>query len=317
MNSIHPSQRLIGIIVIACCLVLYAPTPSLAQDGSFVNGGLRLHYRSVGTGSPVVLLSGGPGFDVDYMLPVADAFPAFRRILLEQRGTGKSVPAALVAEDMTLAVVVQDLEALREHLAQPRLFLVGHSWGAMLAMAYAAAHPDRIERLILISSGGPHLEFTTWFEDNIRARMRPEDIEAERYWSEAGKHGVSADKVALETTRALTAAYFFDRAKGLAYAATMPDGSLHEASSAMLLADLAKSYDVRAGLRRVNRPTLILHGHQDPMGDKTAEDVHAAITSSTVVYLHKCGHFPWVEQPEAFRIAIESFMNGPRPDTPR
>jgi proline iminopeptidase len=308
-----PSHRLVPLLILSS--VLAAPAAVLAQDGSFVNRGLRLHYRSVGTGTPAIILSGGPGFDVDYMTPVADALPAFRRILLEQRGTGRSVPETLRAEDMTLSVVVEDLEALREHLRQDRLLLVGHSWGGMLAMAYAAAHPDRVDRLVLIDSGGPTLEFTTWFEDNIRARMRPEDVEAERYWMEAAKRGVGADKVALETARALTPAYFFDRAKGLAFAATMQDGSLHAAPSALLFADLAKSYDLRAGLRRLARPTLIVHGHQDPMGDKTAEDLHGLIAGSTLVYLDKCGHFPWVEQPDAFRRAIDAFMtaSGARP----
>jgi proline iminopeptidase len=209
---------------------------------------------------------------------------------------------------MTLNVVVEDLEALREHLRQDRLFLVGHSWGGMLAMAYAAAHPDRIDRVVLIDSGGPTLEFTTWFEDNIRARLRPEDLEAQQYWMAAEKRGVDADKVALESARALAPGYFFDRAKALAYAATMPERSLHAAPGALLVADLAKSYDLRAGLRRLDRPTLIVHGHQDPMGDKTAEDIHALIKSSTLVYLDKCGHFPWLEQPEAFGRAIQDFL---------
>ena len=108
--------------------------------------------------------------------------------------------------------------------------------------------------------------------------------------------------------RAITPAYFFDRAKGLAFAAQMPDDSLDGEGSAMLFADLAKNYDVRAGLRTLDRPTLIVHGHQDPMGDKTAEDLHALIKSSTLVYLDKCGHFPWPEQPDAFRKAISGFL---------
>jgi proline iminopeptidase len=179
----------------------------------------------------------------------------------------------------------------------------------MLAMAYAASHPSRVDRLILISSGGPTLEFASWFEDNIRARMRPEDLEAERYWTDAAQRGVGADKVALETARALTPAYFYDRAKGLAFAAAMPDGSLHAAPGDRLFADLAVTYDVRAGLRALDRPTLIVHGHQDPIGDKTAEDIHALIRSSTLAYLDKCGHFPWLEQPEAFRQAIDEFLS--------
>ena len=88
---------------------------------------------------------------------------------------------------MTLRIAITDLEALRLHLQQERLFLVGHSWGGMLAIAYAAEHPDRVDRLVLIDSGGATLQSTTWFEDNIRARLRPEDVEAERYWTEAGK----------------------------------------------------------------------------------------------------------------------------------
>jgi proline iminopeptidase len=53
---------------------------------------------------------------------------------------------------------------------------------------------------------------------------------------------------------------------------------------------------------------LIVHGHQDPIGDKTAEDLHALIAGSTVRYLNRCGHFPWIEQPEEFRKAIASYL---------
>ena len=83
----------------------------------------------------------------------------------------------------------------------------------------------------------------------------------------------------------------------------------HRDVSELLLADLAKNYDVRQGLRLLDRP-LIVHGHQDPMGDKTAEDLHGMIKSSTLVYLDKCGHFPWLEQPEAFARAINAFVTG-------
>lgn len=295
-------------LAMCCAMLLAAAIPSHAQDGTFVSRGLTLHYRSLGTGTPVILLSGGPGLDVDYMLPVAEYFPSHRRILFEQRGTGRSIPARVMPEDMTVSVAVQDLEALRVHLGLQRLLLAGHSWGGMLAMAYAAEHPDKVDRLILIDSGGATMEFAGWFGDNIRARLRPEDIEAERYWTESAARGVPADKVALETMRAVTPGYFYDRSKGLAFAASLPEGAIHEEASGMLFADLAKGYDLRAGLRRFDRPTLIVHGHQDPIGDKTAEDLHALIKGSTLVYLDKCGHFPWLEQPEAFRRALADFL---------
>jgi proline iminopeptidase len=279
-----------------------------ADDGSFTRDGIVLHYHTAGSGSPVILLSGGPGFEVDYMLPVGDFLPAsYQRVFLEQRGTGRS-RVELTSDTMTIRNVVEDLEALRVHLKQERLFLVGHSWGGMLAMAYAAAHPDRIDRLILIGPGGPTLEFTQWFPDNIRMRLRPEDLEAERSWDDAEKRGVDADKAALEGIRAITPGYFFDREKGLAFAKQLTDGTVHVKVNQLLFDDMAKHYDSRPGLQKLNRPVLIVQGHQDPVGDKTAEDIHAAIKNSVLIYINKCGHFPWLEQPEALRKAISEFL---------
>jgi proline iminopeptidase len=295
--------------------LLFFGDPAFAQDGSFTSDGVQLFYRTSGSGTPIIFLSGGPGFTVDYMLPVGDFVPAsYQRVFYEQRGTGRSKVATMTAENMTMRYVVADLEALRVHLKQERLFLVGHSWGGMLAMAYAAAHPDHIDRMILIGPGGPTLEFTEWFNDNIHVRLRPEDIEAEHYWNEAPKRGVDVNKAALERVRAITPGYFFERAKGLAFASQLPDGTLTLQVNMLLFADMARGYDSRPGLRQLDRPVLIVQGHQDPVGDKTAEDIHAAIKSSELTYLNQCGHFPWLEQPEAFlRTMTEFFTRTARP----
>ena len=298
----RPLTVLVGLVA------LVATAPVYAQDGSFVRDGVTLHYRTAGSGPPIVFLSGGPGFDVDYMIPLGDFVPAtYQRLFYEQRGTGRSL-VTLSPETMTLRHVVDDLEALRVHLKQERLFLLGHSWGGILAMSYAAAYPDRVDRMILIGSGGPTFDFGPRMSDNIEVRLRPEDREAARYWSEAAKRGVDADKAALEQIRAIMPGYFFDRARALAFAAQTPDGSLHTRVNALLFADLATHYDVRQGLATLARPVLIVQGHQDPMSDKTAEAVHAAIAGSVLTYINKCGHFPWIEQPDPFRAALAAFF---------
>jgi proline iminopeptidase len=184
----------------------------------------------------------------------------------------------------------------------------------MLAMGYAVAHPDRVDRLILIGSGGPTLEFTQWFGDNIEARLRPQDLEARTYWRAAAKNGVAADKVALENIKAIVPGYFFDRTKGLAFATEIKDGALHNDVNGLLFADLGKHYDLRPGLRKLDRPVLIIQGHQDPIGDKTAEDIHALIAGSTLTYINKSGHFPWIEQPDDFRKAMAEFLAQPSID---
>jgi len=294
-----------------CLVLLLLARPSFADDGSFVRDGVILHYRTEGSGPPVVFLSGGPGFDVDYMIPVAEFLPAsYQRVFFDQRGTGRSVIPDMTADHMTLQHAVEDLEALRISLGQDRLILLGHSWGAMLAMAYAAAHPERVDRLVLIGSGGPTLAFAASFQDNIRARLRPEDVEAQRYWEEAGKRGVDPGKAALEALRAIVPGYFFDRGKGLEFASQLREGSLHPQVNTLLFQDLAKSYDVRDGIRRLDRPVLIVHGHQDPISDRIAADIQSLIPSSTLQFIHRAGHFPWVEQPEEFGRILVAFFEG-------
>lgn len=288
-------------------VVLGVSSLARAQDGTFTNAGLELHYSSTGTGQPVIILSGGPGLDVDYMKPVADFIPNnYRRIFLEQRGTGRSRPAA--PESLTLKTVVSDLEALRLHLKQDRLLLIGHSWGGILAMAYAAEHPDHVDRLILIGSGGPTMEFTEWFGDNINARLRTEDHEVANYWMAAMKRGVDREKAVAESVRAQIPGYFYDRAKALQFAAQFSEEGLHLDTMNGLNADLDKQYNLRDGLKKLARPVLIVHGHQDPIGDKTAEDIHAVISDSTLAYVNQCGHFPWIEQPDKFREILAVFL---------
>lgn len=302
---VHRTLRLGSTLLLT---LLFAGGAS-AQDGSFTRDGVQLHYRAAGSGTPVVFLSGGPGFDVDYMIPVADFVPAsYRRVFYEQRGTGRSRLDTVTEQNMTLRHVVEDLEALRVHLERERLFLVGHSWGGMLAMAYAAAYPDKVDRMILIGPGGPTLEFTSWFNDNIRMRLRPEDLEAQRKWSEAPQRGVDPDKAGLENMKAISPGYFFERDKGLAFASQLPDGVYKAQVNRLLFADMTRSYDLRPNLRKVTRPVLIVQGHQDPIGDKTAEDIHASITSSVLQYINQCGHFPWIEQPEQFRRIMSEFF---------
>jgi proline iminopeptidase len=281
-----------------------------AQDGAVPREGFHLHYRSVGAGTPIVFLSGGPGFDVDYFVPAAKLFPAgYRHIFLEQRGTGRSRPATLTPEMMTVANMVADLEALRIHLKVDRLLLAGHSWGGMLAMAYAATHPGHVDRLILIGSGGHTMEFVQWFLKNIEARLHAEDREVRDYWSAAVKRGVPLDMAMGRSIAAIVPAYFYDREKGLAFAASMPDGGFHADSHIPLFTqDAVKNYDLRASLAAFSRPTLIVHGHQDPIGDKTAEDIHALIRSSTLRYINECGHFPWLEQPDKMRAVVAEFL---------
>ncbi|KAI9189059.1 hypothetical protein H9P43_000486 [Blastocladiella emersonii ATCC 22665] len=109
-----------------------------------------LYYEESGNreGNPVIYLHGGPGggvapSDRRYFDPAV-----YRIILLDQRGAGKSTPAACLEENTTQALVA-DVEKLRLHLQVDRWVVFGGSWGSTLALAYAQAFPDRVKALIL------------------------------------------------------------------------------------------------------------------------------------------------------------------------
>jgi proline iminopeptidase len=115
-----------------------------------VSGAHELYFEESGNpkGKPVVFLHGGPGGGTEpkhrrYFDPAA-----YRIVLFDQRGCGKSTPFASL-DDNTTWHLVDDIEALRRHLGVERWQVFGGSWGSTLALAYAETHPSRVTELVL------------------------------------------------------------------------------------------------------------------------------------------------------------------------
>jgi proline iminopeptidase len=115
-----------------------------------VSGLHSIHYEVSGNpeGKPVVFLHGGPGGGTD---PKQRRFfdpAAYRIVLFDQRGCGRSTPHAELRENTTWDLVA-DIEKLRAHLGIERWQVFGGSWGSTLALAYAQTHPRRVSELVL------------------------------------------------------------------------------------------------------------------------------------------------------------------------
>src|SRR5579875_3293134 len=111
-----------------------------------------LSYRGTASGPVLVCLPGGPARNPVYLGDLGGLGAAAGRdlIMLDTRGTGGS---AVPADNTTYRCDQQvgDVEALRVHLGQDRLDLLAHSAGANLAVLYAARHPDRVRRMVLVT----------------------------------------------------------------------------------------------------------------------------------------------------------------------
>jgi proline iminopeptidase len=287
------------------CLVVAMAIPALAhgqefRDGKAARDGFDLYYRVAGTGRPVAILSGGPGFDCDYMLPVArEVAKGNQAIVIELRGTGRSLPQAINAATVNVKEYLADIDAVRSQLKIDRWTLLGHSGGAMLAMHYAAVHPEHVDTLVLVGAGPIATHFADAQADNAKMRLLPSDLKA---LEQPNLSSGEAIRIALPGN-------FFDRSKALAMAAQLNPESLHRDVTGLLLRELlAPDADLRPALRSFARPVLVVTGRQDPLDPLVQYETHLALKNSTLRLIPRSGHFPWIEQPEQFYAIVGEFL---------
>jgi proline iminopeptidase len=130
--------------------ILYPPIAPYRTGRLRVSDEHELYFEECGNprGTPALFLHGGPGFGTD---PNQRRFfdpNAYRIVLFDQRGCGKSTPHASLVDNTTWHLV-SDIEKLREELAVERWLVFGGSWGSTLALAYAETHPSRVSSLVL------------------------------------------------------------------------------------------------------------------------------------------------------------------------
>lgn len=124
----------------------------------FNRAGLRYHYLDEGEGEPVVMVHGNPSWSFYYRRLVEALRPNYRTIVPDHIGCGFSDKPGDAAYDYTLKRRVDDLEALLEHLGvDGGVTLIVHDWGGMIGMTYAARHPERIARLVVLNTAAFHL----------------------------------------------------------------------------------------------------------------------------------------------------------------
>jgi proline iminopeptidase len=279
--------------------------------GSFASGGSRIYYTAEGAGKPLILLSGGPGFEPSYLKEVEDKLAATRRcVLLEQRGTGRS-QIKLTPDAFTVDQYVADVEALRQTLKLEKLDLFGHSWGGMLAMAYAAAHPTHVGTLILCDSGGPTTDFVQTSIDNESMRMNAEDWAEVKKWSSPEESKKNPQMAADSMLRAFAPGFFYDRSKAIAFREQMakaPKVVNVGVQELVTRPEAMKKYNLLPGLRRLHCRALVIMGKQDPMDESTGYLIRDSIPGAKLVLLDRCGHFPWIEAPQEFWRDVRSFL---------
>lgn len=304
----HPKRISLLSSFLLLLAIAASARPIHEENGqTFDIPGGKIYYEVAGsgTGTPLVVVNGGPGFDHTY-LHIASAWDTLgknRRIIFyDQRGDGRSGPLKQ-GQSCTLADQIADLEALRAHLGFEKWDMLGHSWGGYLSMAYSARHPERISHLMIVDSAAPKWADTLF----LFAQIFPEITERRNGYAFADEMG---DKAASDASiHDYLTMLFYSAEKRDAFVAQMGSGAYNKTVFQSVISDLPR-FDLNPELPKYKFPVLVVTGRYDiNVAPLVAYKIHQAIPGSRFVVFEKSGHIPFYEEPDAFVRAAEEFLS--------
>jgi proline iminopeptidase len=286
-----------------------------ALEGFAAGDGAKIYYKTLGRGVPLLLLHGGPGADHSDFLPALK--PLARRcqlVLIDERGSGRS-ERLKDPRGYTLDRMVKDIERVRQHLKLPQIVILGHSFGGILAQAYAVRHPKRLLGLVLAGTGSSARCIDTDFR-NIRkrlpARLRTRLTRHER----AGifqTDGAYKKDYAAASAQAL-APYMYAKNPPRRFKRPPDLGmevlrEMWVRRSDFHIDGNLKGLDFTHSLARVKAPSLVVIGDRDLVSTATADISRASLPRATLVVMAECAHMMFIDQTARFNRLLEEFLS--------
>jgi proline-specific peptidase len=287
------------------------------REGFVPFRGHRTWYRIVGDREasgrlPLILVNGGPGAPHDYFEPLAEWARTGRRIVFyDQLGSGDSDhphdPSL-----WTVELFVGELQAVREALGLAHCHLLGQSWGGLLALEHALAHPQGIASLTLAD---PLVSAPQWGAEAARLRAGlPTDVQATLTRHEAaGTTGSPEYEEAIMVYYARHVCRLDPWPECLvrAFARLTEDPEVYNTMwgpSEFHVTGTLREWDVRARLPGILAPALVLGGRFDECTPALQEDLHRRLPGSQWTVFEESAHLPHLEEPERFREVVEGFL---------
>ena len=277
--------------------------------------GTELAYHQPADGAaarPLVCVPGGPMHDSRYLGDLGGLSVHHGLIMFDPRGTGASgVPSDL--SSYRCDRLVDDLEALREHLELDRLDLLAHSAGTNVAVMYAARYPQRIDRLVLVTPSAAALGLTVTAEMRLAiARLRSgEPWFAPAYAAlQAIVAGEGDDWQAIDP-------FIYGRWDAAAQAHRVADERhRNDEAAAVFAADGAfDPASTRAALAELAAPVLLVAGEVDLNSPPAMVAEMAGLLPGAVLEVQAgAGHFPWLDDAAVFTAAVDGFLRSDAPD---
>lgn len=314
----------LALSLIAAGVFAAEPAVYPMQEGFVDANGVLIYYTTLGKGDPLVIVHGGPGASHDYFLPWLLPLARHNRVVfIDERGSGKSEKLE-DAKQYTVENMVEDVEAVRRVLQLGKINLLGHSYGGVLAQAYALKYQSHLNHLVLastFSSTSAMNEVFVRMKQKMPAELREriDKMEKEGLYGH-GKPYEQNRYTADYMVAAWGEGYFpylyqnhpdptYDPASGGASTSWELYREMWGSTGEYVIDGNLKSVEYTDRLSTINVPTLIMAGDHDECDPSLSETMHAKIKGSKLVVLPKSGHMTFVDQPRMFIEAVDTFLH--------
>lgn len=257
-------------------------------------------YQVFGAGKPMLIINGGPGMHSEGYTFLAKEIANlnYKTIIYDQRGTGKSIIEQPDTTNITLDLMVKDIEDLRRKLKIKKWIVFGQSFGGILATHYVAKHPKNIEKIIFSASGGVNLKFKEYIGSRINKNLTESQQDSIALYQD------DIDK----RFDILANAYVYNKE----YAGEIADRlkEFNAQINRLVYYNLSKmKFDYTSEFTENEIPVLVLQGKDDIISPETAQEIADSFGNSRIVLLENCAHFGWLDSKDKYLNEIKLFLD--------
>jgi proline iminopeptidase len=309
-----------------------APSSSLTgadiykmQEGYVDAHGVLIYFQIIGHGAPLMIVHGGPGVSHDYLMPYL--LPLARTnqlIFIDERGSGRSEKLEDTSK-YTVENMVEDVESVRQALHLGKMSLMGHSFGGVLAQAYAFKYQQNLTHLILAGTFYSTTEMNKVLAEE-KASMPPEALAKLEELEKAGLFGKGKDweKGRYPDDYARLAwgdGYFpflyqhrpdanYDPVSGNTSSSWDLYREMWGSDGEFVIDGNLKSVEYLDKLSSIHVPTLMICGDHDESNPRLSRTMHEKIAGSKLVVVPQAGHMAFVDQPNFYIKVVTEFLGG-------
>jgi proline iminopeptidase len=295
------------------------------REGYVDAKGVLIYYQTIGQGAPLMIVHGGPGASHDYLMPyLLPLARGNKLIFIDERGSGRSEKLE-DASQYTVENMVEDVESVRQALHLGKINLMGHSYGGVLAQAYAFKYQQNLMHLVLGGTFYSTSEMNKVLAEQKHSMPQEELVKLEAL-EKAGlfNKGKDWEKGRYPDDYAKLAwgdgyfPYLYQRRPDPNYDPSAGNTStswdlyreMWGSDGEFIIDGNLKSVEYLDKLSSIHVPTLLICGDHDESNPRLSRTMHEKIAGSKLAIMPQSGHMAFVDQPNLYIKTISDFLKG-------